>query len=217
MRSRFDEQLELLKKEMISMGMLCETSIASVVDALLNQDKKKLREVFELLELISAKDREVENICFRLLLQQQPVAKDLRTVSSALKMVTDMERIGVQSADIADIVSTGVISKVEEDIPMREIAESTIDMVTKSIDAFVYQDSELAEAVIESDNIVDDYFSQIKTNLIKYLVNPVADGERILDLLMIAKYFERIGDHAVNIAEWVIFSITGKNERINSI
>ena len=217
MRSRFDEQLELLKKEMISMGMLCETSIASVVDALLNQDKKKLREVFELLELISAKDREVENICFRLLLQQQPVAKDLRTVSSALKMVTDMERIGVQSADIADIVSTGVISKVEEDIPMREIAESTIYMVTKSIDAFVYQDSELAEAVIESDNIVDDYFSQIKTNLIKYLVNPVADGERILDLLMIAKYFERIGDHAVNIAEWVIFSITGKNERINSI
>ena len=145
----------------------------------------------------------------KLLLQQQPVARDLRTISSALKMVTDMERVGHQAADIAEIITMANISASDDTLHISDMARSTIKMVTESIDAFVKKDINIAIAVIKYDDVVDNYFDQVKKTLIELFSKPETDGEYALDLLMIAKYFERIGDHAVNIAEWVLFSITG--------
>lgn len=212
MRSRFDEQLENLNKEMIRMGMVSETAIRTTVQALFDHDLEKAKTLQDLLDQANDKNREIEQLCLRLLLQQQPVARDLRTISSALKMVTDMDRIGVQSADIADIIRLGSIQNIPEDLTMREMAESVIKMVSDSIDAFVSKNIEKARYVVEYDDVVDRCFVEIKTKLISTIKNPDVDGEEILDLLMVAKYFERIGDHAVNIAQWVIFSITGIHE-----
>ncbi len=209
MRSRFDMQLEELNREMITMGMLCETAIAKASKALLACDVAIARELPELLTSINQKERDIEAICLRLLLHQQPVAKDLRTVSAALKMVTDVERIGDQSADFAEIVAMGHITSIPETLPISEISAAVTKMVTKSIDAFVKQDSKTAVAVIEYDDVVDDLFNDCKAALIDLLKTPDANGEAMVDLLMISKYFERIGDHAVNIAKWVLFSITG--------
>ena len=209
MRSRFDMQLEELHKEMITMGMLCESAIAKASKALLSCNMALAGELPELLTQINQKERQIEAICLRLLLHQQPVARDLRTVSAALKMVTDVERIGDQSANIAEIVSTGHTGTMAEHLPLRETAFVVIKMVTDSIDAFVKQDSKIAQAVIEYDDIVDNYFNDTKQALISILKMPDANGEAAIDLLMIAKYYERIGDHAVNIAKWVLFSITG--------
>ena len=185
MRSQFDRQLQKLKTEMIAMGLLCRMAIDKASKALLHCDTSMAKELPELLAQIDQKEREIEAICLQLLLQQQPVARDLRTVSAAMKMVTDIERIGDQSADLAEII------------------------VTDSLDSFVSQDEEEARAVLRYDDVVDGCFNECKAALIALLQAAEIDGEAMLDLLMISKYFERIGDHAVNIAKWVIFSVTG--------
>ena len=209
MRSRFDEQLILLNKKMIEMGAQCEELIALVAKSLLNSDVESARKAKAQGHEIDRMEREIESICLKLLLQQQPVAKDLRVISAALKMITDMERIGDQAEDIAEIIPflNGKTGAEFEDFKL--MAEVTCKMVTDSIDAYVKQDIELAKAVLEHDDIVDDAFGRMKDILIKMISENKADGEYAVDLLMIAKYFERIGDHATNIAEWVEFSVTG--------
>jgi len=218
MRSRFDNQLEQLNTELIRMGALVEASISSAVKALIQQDKDKAKEAILADQEVDQKEKEIENLCLKLLLQQQPVARDLRLISSALKMITDMERIGDQAADISEIaiyLSDEPFIKKLETIP--QMAEETIKMVSLSIDAFVKRDLDLADRVIEMDDIVDDLFITVKKDLIELIHGNRDTGEQALDLLMVAKYFERIGDHATNIAEWVRFSITGehKNEKDN--
>lgn len=209
MRSRFDEQLSLLNKKMIEMGAECESIIALSANALLEGDVAGARKAREQGSRIDELEREIESICLKLLLQQQPVAKDLRVISAALKMITDMERIGDQAEDIAEIITflNGRTGKECHDI--RFMAEATMKMVTESIDAYVKQDLALAQSVSDYDDVVDDAFLRVKQTLIEMLSQNAADGEYALDLLMIAKYFERIGDHAVNIAEWVAFSVAG--------
>ncbi|MBS7402393.1 MAG: phosphate signaling complex protein PhoU [Oscillospiraceae bacterium] len=209
MRNSFDEQLASLNRELISMGGLCENAIARAAEALTNGNTELAKTLPELSEAIDEKEREIEGLCMKLLLQQQPVARDLRTISSALKMVTDMERVGHQAADIAEIITMANISASDDTLHISDMARSTIKMVTESIDAFVKKDINIAIAVIKYDDVVDNYFDQVKKTLIELFSKPETDGEYALDLLMIAKYFERIGDHAVNIAEWVLFSITG--------
>ncbi len=209
MRSRFDEQLGLLNNKMINMGALCEELIAFATKSLLNGDVQGAKEVKTRGEEIDHMEREIEAICLRLLLQQQPVAKDLRVVSAALKMITDMERIGDQAEDIADIIPLLNGKTGAEFSDFKFMAEATCKMVTDSIDAYVRQDVKLARMVLEHDDIVDDAFRKMKDTLIKMITDNSADGEYAIDLLMIAKYFERIGDHATNIAEWVEFSVTG--------
>lgn len=213
MRSKFDEQLELLNKELIQMGALCESAIAMASKALAEGNTDLADRVSELSSEIDRKERDIETMCMKLLLQQQPVAKDLRVISSALKMVTDMERIGDNSGDIAEIVTMANISAYDNTLPIQDMANATIEMVTRSIDAFVKRDIQIAQEVIDHDDIVDSYFDEIKTNLIAQFGNSKTDGEKVLDLLMIAKYLERMGDHAVEIAKWVIFSITGHKEK----
>ena len=210
MRIRFDEQLELLNRKLIEMGALCEDAISASMHTLKNEaDKKSAEKAAALEREIDHKEREIESLCMKLLLQQQPVARDLRQISAALKMITDMERIGDQADDISEIIIYLGGRAAEHDDLLRSMARATIKMVTESVDAYVKHDTILAEKVIADDDTVDDYFEQVKRALIgKIAANP-DDGEYALDLLMIAKYFERIGDHAVNIAEWVIFSITG--------
>lgn len=212
MRSKFDEQLECLNKELIMMGALCEKAIAMSAKALTMKDSELAGSVPELSVQIDHKEREIETMCLKLLLQQQPVARDLRVISSALKMVTDMERIGDQSADIAEIIALENVRATEDTQVIHQMSEAVIQMVTKSIDAFVKKDVGLARWVIQYDDVVDSFFNQVKKLLIDQLGRPETDGEHAVDLLMIAKYFERIGDHAVNIAKWVLFSITGKKE-----
>lgn len=209
MRSRFDEQLATLNKELIEMGALCEEAIADAAKALTTADEKTAAKVEPLEAEINQKERDIESLCLKMLLQQQPVARDLRQISAALKMITDLERIGDQASDIAEIISF-IDKKAGVDCePICLMAEATIRMVTESIDAFVKRDVGIAQQAIAHDDTVDDYFLKVKRSLINMIAQRPADGEHALDLLMIAKYFERIGDHAVNIAEWVIFSVTG--------
>lgn len=209
MRSRFDEQLMLLNKKMIELGAECENIISLAVNALLEGDVSGAKRAKEQGHSIDQLEREIESVCLKLLLQQQPVAKDLRVISAALKMITDMERIGDQAEDIAEIIGflNGRTGRECHDI--RLMAEATIKMVTDSIDAYVKQDLQLAKSVSDYDDVVDDAFDRVKQTLIRMITENTTDGEYALDLLMIAKYFERIGDHAVNIAEWVEFSVTG--------
>ena len=208
-RSRFDEQLELLNRELIEMGALCEQAISMAARALMSGDTALAAQIVPLDGEIDQMERDVESRCLKLLLQQQPVAKDLRQVSAALKMVTDMERIGDQASDIAEIIGFLHGRGGEDCAFIGQMGEATIRMVSGSIDAFVRRDTKLADEVIAHDDIVDAYFLKVKTALIQYIAASPDDGEYALDLLMIAKYFERIGDHAVNIAEWVLFSVTG--------
>ena len=212
MRFKFDEQLELLNEELIVMGALCEKAIATSAESLATGDLELAGGVPERASRIDRKERDIESLCLKLLLQQQPVAKDLRAISSALKMITDMKRIGDQSADIADIILTAHINAGDDALRIGDMASAAIKMVTDSIDAFVKKDIDIAEAVIDYDDIVDGYFTSIKSLLTQRFSVPENDGEYALDLLMIAKYFERIADHAVNIAQWVLFSITGNRE-----
>ncbi|GAP41607.1 phosphate signaling complex protein PhoU [Flexilinea flocculi] len=209
MRNKFDEQLELLNSELIMMGGLCEEVINMTTKALLSGNPKLAKEVFPLVEEIEKKEREIETLCLKLLLQQQPVAKDLRLISSALKMITDMARVGTQAADISEITLLENITKENSNIHIQDMALATIDMVNGSISAFVQRDLELAQAVIDYDDIVDEMFNEIKDDLIKLIGQDPSIGEYAVDMLMVSKYFEKIGDHAVNIAEWVVFSITG--------
>lgn len=209
MRNKFDEQLKLLNKNLIEMGSLCQESISLSALALTEGKPEKCKKVIPITEEIDHMERSIESICLKMLLQQQPVARDLRQISAALKMITDMDRIGVQAADIADIITFLNGRTGEECSYIQHMAKSTIQMVTDSIDAYVKQDLLLAQKVIVDDDIVDDDFTKAKNFLIDMISQNTADGEYAMDLLMIAKYFERIGDHAVNIAEWVQFSVTG--------
>lgn len=212
MRLQFDEQLDLLNKELITMGALCENAIAMSAKALTAGKPVLAKTVPDLSAQIDHKEREIETMCLKLLLQQQPVAKDLRSISSALKMVTDMARIGDQSADIAEIITLANIRATDDTQIIHDMSVAVIKMVTDSIDAFVKKDMQKAKAVIDYDDVVDCFFDQIKKILIDLFSKPETDGEYAIDLLMIAKYFERIGDHAVNIAKWVLFSITGNKD-----
>ena len=214
MRSRFDEQLMVLNHKMIEMGTECESIIALSAKALLEGNTQDARKAQEQGHRIDELEREIESICLKLLLQQQPVAKDLRVISAALKMITDMERIGDQAEDIADIITFLCGRTGEECKDIRVMAEATIKMVTDSIDAYVNGDLKLAESVSDHDDVVDDAFDRVKNTLIKMISDNPADGEYYVDLLMIAKYFERIGDHAVNIGEWVEFSVTGVHKGV---
>ena len=209
MRSHFDEQLALLNKELIEMGALCEEVIELASRALAEGNKSLAVQIAPIDAQIDQKERTIESMCLRLLLQQQPVAKDLRQISAALKMITDMERIGDQADDIAEIVLYLADVPAESHVLLQKMAEAAIGMVSDSVDAYVRQDVELAEQVITHDDTVDDYFEQVKQALIHRIANDPAEGGTALDLLMIAKYLERIGDHATNIAEWVEFSVTG--------
>lgn len=213
MRNKFDEQLELLNNELIEMGALIESAIANAVKAIVEQDIKLAKKAIALENEVDQKEKDIEGLCLKLLLQQQPVAKDLRIISSALKMITDMERIGDQAADVSEIsimtAATPYVKKLEH-IP--QMAKSTIKMVNDSIDAFVKKDLDLAYSVIKSDDIVDSLFDTIKADLTSLILENVENSSSALDLLMVAKYFERIGDHATNIAEWVVFSITGEHK-----
>ena len=212
MRSRFDQQLELLNRELIEMGALCEEVIALASRALTEGEPDLAAQVAPLDAEIDRKEREIETLCLRLLLQQQPVARDLRQISAALKMITDMERIGDQAEDIAEIIACMNGRTAENRELLRSMSLAVIRMVTESVDAYVRRDTELAEKVIADDDIVDGDFDQVKAALIQKIAGHPEEGGYALDLLMIAKYFERIGDHAVNLAEWVVFSVTGEHK-----
>ena len=209
MRNRFDEQLMLLNRKIIEMGAQCEDLISLAAKSLLSGDSKGANDVRAQGHEIDQMEREIEAICLKLLLQQQPVARDLRQISAALKMITDMERIGDQAEDIAEIIPFLGGRTGAELSDFKPMAEATCKMVTDSIDAYVKQDLQLAKAVADYDDIVDNCFLRVKQTLIKMITDNTADGEYAIDLLMIAKYFERIGDHAVNIAQWVVFSVSG--------
>ncbi|MGL5435118.1 MAG: phosphate signaling complex protein PhoU [Lachnospiraceae bacterium] len=211
MRNRFDEQLELLNVELIRMGSLCEEAISNAARTLMGE-RNLAEHVYAADREIDQKEKDIESLCLRLLLQQQPVAKDLRKVSSALKMISDMERIGDQASDIVEIISGLQNRKVESTLHIRDMAEATILMVTRSVDSFVKKDLAIAREVIRYDDVVDDLFTSVKTELIGLVSEDPDNGEFCIDMLMIAKYFERIGDHATNIAEWVEFAITGVHE-----
>ena len=209
MRNHFDNQLALLNQEMTLMGGLCEEIIELVAKALTGWEDDLLNRVAVLGSEIDESERTIEALCLKLLLQQQPVARDLRVISAAMKMITDMERIGDQAEDIAEII-THLNCRVEnESTQIREMAEATMRMVREAVDAYVKQDLELAHAVMKHDDIVDNYFLSVRKGLIAIIAANPDDGEYALDLLMIAKYFERLGDHCTNIAEWVEFSVTG--------
>ena len=209
MRSKFDEQLRTLNEKMTLIGTECESIIALSVKALLENNKEFAKKALEDGHKIDLLEREIESICLKLLLQQQPVAKDLRVISAALKMITDMERIGDQAEDIAEIIIT-LDSKIENEFSdIKTMSEAVIKMVNESIEAYVNGDVSLAKKVIEYDDTVDNAFTKIKNTLITNIANNTENGEYAIDLIMIAKYFERIGDHAVNIAEWSEFSVTG--------
>ncbi|MCL1917938.1 MAG: phosphate signaling complex protein PhoU [Peptococcaceae bacterium] len=217
MRSRFDEQLIQLNNTLLEMGALVEHAIDQATKALVAHDAEAAQEIIEGDEEIDDKEREVETLCLKLLLHQQPVASDLRQISAALKMITDLERIGDQAADISELCvylsAQPYIKKLEH---IQEMAATTMKMVTNSIDAFVRKDLQLAESVIDHDDIVDRLYVTIKKDLIELVHENVKNGEQAFDVLQIAKYYERIGDHAVNLAEWAIFSITGvhKNKQV---
>jgi len=214
MRSKFDGQLALMKNELIQMGALCEEAISLAAKALIEGDRTLAEKVKPLEAEIDQMERDIETLCLKLLLRQQPVARDLRQISAAMKLITDMERIGDQAADIAEIIlamlSEGYIP--EDAGHIRDMAAETIRMVTESVDAYVHQDSTQAKMVIAHDDVIDSCFVQVRKALIRKVVENPGSGEHILDLLMIGKYLERIGDHAVNIAEWVTFSVTGTKE-----
>lgn len=217
MRNSFDMQLRKLNNELIEMGSLIETAIARAYKGLINQNIEIAKENVEFDREIDQKEKEVENICLKLLLQQQPVASDLRLISSAIKMITDIERIGDQAADISELTilmsKTQYIKRLDH---IEQMAKATIEMVTTSVDAFVKRDLELARSVFARDDIVDNLFVTIKNDLIELIREDVNNGEQAIDLIMVAKYFERIGDHAVNLADWVIFSIVGHHEEHDS-
>ena len=214
MRNRFDQQLYELNREIIEMGAMCEEAIASAVKALTTGNVELAGRVKANGSAIDQMERDIEGRCMKLLLHQQPVAKDLRLISAALKMITDMERIGDQAEDIAEIVTFLNGHTMEGMELIENMARETIEMVTASVDAFVKKDVELAQKVINKDDIVDDYFSRVKCDIITMIAENPVDGEFALDLLMISKYFERIGDHATNIAEWVIYSVTGTHKEV---
>ncbi len=210
MRNRFDEQLSILKTELIRMGALCEEAISLATKAI-EHDGDTAKRAIAIEREIDRREREIESLCMRLLLLEHPVASDLRSVSSALKMISDMERIGDQAADIAEITPHLHGKNLPQITVLKEMARATIKMLTDSIDSFANNNLEMARAVFAQDDAVDDMFMKVKTSLTDHIRIGEEEAKVALDLLMIAKYFERIGDHAVNVAEWVEYSIIGEH------
>lgn len=217
MRKKFDEQLDDLSQEMIYMGNLIEQAIENAVDALIHKNVEKAENIINSDDKIDNQERKIENLCLHLLLQQQPVAKDLRLISSTLKMITDMERIGDHATDIAELTiemaNQPYIKKLEH---IEQMAKEIILMLINCLKAYVTRDVLTAENVIKHDDKVDKLFYMVKKDLIQMIHENYDYGEQASDLLLIAKYFERIGDHTTNIAEWIIFSVTGKHEKIKN-
>jgi len=208
-RNRFDQQLENLNNELVTMGALCEDAITSAIRALFEKDMEMAGKARETERQIDQMEKDIESMCMRLLLQQHPVARDLRVISSALKMISDMERIGDQAADIAEISKYLMETEIPDAIHLRRMSDYAAGMVTRSINSFVNQDLDMARQVILDDDEVDSDFELIRESLIQAVRERTVDGEFLLDVLMIAKYIERVGDHATNLAEWVVYSITG--------
>lgn len=216
MRDNFDRLLSELNDQLIQMGTLIENAIANAVGSLTENNSEYVKNTAEIEKLVDQKEKDIEGLCLKILLQQHPVARDLRVVSSALKMITDMERIGDQAEDIAEISVTMKNKKLGQDqINIPQMAKATTKMVTDSINAFVNKDVELALSVLKADDYVDDLFNIIRSEVTGLIRQNAEDGEDAIDIIMIAKYFERIGDHATNIAEWVYFSITGEHRYAN--
>ena len=215
MRNRFEQQLDLLNEHLLEMGALIERSIEKATQALIKQDEKAASEAIAADNEVDQKERAIESLCLKLLLQQQPVAKDLRLISAALKMITDMERIGDQAADISGIVCyIAQQPYIKELVHLPQMAEAAIRMVRGSLDAYVLKDVVLAKKVIDMDDEIDGLFTVIKDELIELIRTDTNAGSQAIDLLMIAKYYERIGDHAQNIAEWVEYALTGKHKGV---
>ena len=210
MRSMFDQQLKTLNEEMLYMGGLCEDTIQQTIEALMSGDVKKAHALNNMMSQLTQQERSIENICLKLLMQQQPVARDLRTISSSLKMVTDMERIGIQACEMAESIAAGNVVRAAEKEDFQELSNEVSHMVQMAMMAYDKKDMNLADEVIKYDDMVDKLFCDIRGDLIKQLKDDTNDAECFIDMLMIDKYFERIGDHAVNIASWVKFSITGE-------
>ena len=210
MRSMFDQQLKTLNEEMLYMGGLCEDTIQQTIEALMSGDVKKAHDLNNMMSQLTQQERSIENICLKLLMQQQPVARDLRTISSSLKMVTDMERIGIQACEIAEIIAAGNVIRATDKVDFQELSDEVSHMVQMAMMAYDKKNLDLADEVIKYDDVVDKLFCDIRGDLIKQLKDDTNDAECFIDMLMIDKYFERIGDHAVNIARWVKFSITGE-------
>ena len=192
------------------MGGLCEDTIQQTIEALMSGDVKKAHALNNMMSQLTQQERSIENICLKLLMQQQPVARDLRTISSSLKMVTDMERIGIQACEIAEIIAAGNVVRATDKVDFQELSNEVSHMVQMAMMAYDKKDMNLADEVIKYDDMVDKLFCDIRGDLIKQLKDDTNDAECFIDMLMIDKYFERIGDHAVNIARWVKFSITGE-------
>ncbi|WP_301845147.1 phosphate signaling complex protein PhoU [uncultured Ruminococcus sp.] len=211
MREYYTAQLETLNTNMIQMGALCEDAISAAIQSLLEDDRTIAKKVADTELEIDQMERDIERQCMRLLLMQQPVATDLRVVSSALRMIADLERIGDQAFDIADITKSGSFQGFSGKVHIKEMAKAAIHMVTNSVDSYVKQDVQLAKRVTEEDDVVDELFLKVRRELAKLIHTDQNASEQALDLLMIAKYLERIGDHAVNVSEWVIYSVTGKH------
>ena len=212
MRNKFDRQLQILEEQLIHMGELCESAIANATKALSDGSIEQAKAVINADAEIDEMEKDIEKLCLKLLLQQQPVAKDLRRISAALKMITDMERIGDQASDIAELsLQLGDVSDIDEISLIQKMANETMMMVVRGTEAYVTKDLDVAHNVIDNDDVADDLFDQIKMALVKRIQDNHVKSFEAADLLMVAKYFERIGDHATNIAEWVIYSITGKH------
>ena len=215
MRNRFDEQLHALNHELLEMGALIERAIRSATDALIRQDGEAALQALSADKEVDQAERDIEALCLKLLLQQQPVARDLRLISSVLKMITDMERIGDQASDIAELVIyLSSEPYIKELTHLPQMAEHAIRMVTGALDAYVRKDVLMAQEVIGMDDAVDTLFVTVKDELIALIRNDASAGSQAIDLLMIAKYYERIGDHAQNIAEWVEYALTGKHKGV---
>lgn len=213
MRSKFDEQLNILNQKLIQMGQAIEKNIQDAIDALVNGNIDKAGGMVVMDDEIDKMQREIEGICFGLLLQQQPVAKDLRMITAAMKMVTDMERIGDHAVDISEMTEFLSEHKMDDKFQtLKQMAGEATVMLIHSIDAFTEKNTRVARDVIDHDDVVDALFVNVKGELIRLIAENPESGEAGLDMLMIAKYLERIGDHATNIAEWVLYSLDDKRE-----
>lgn len=213
MRDNYLKKLEQMQKELLEMGMLCEEAIQKTYRLLVSeQEREELIKAIDVLEReIDAKERRIEADCIQLFLQQQPVASDLRLISSVLKMITDLERIGDHATDIAEILETGSIKVPAKDIDLAKMAEIAMDMINRSVESYVQKDLEMAREVIGRDDVLDELFINVRKEISRCSAEGIYTNDQTLDLLMIAKYYERLGDHATNVAEWVEFSLTGKH------
>ncbi len=212
MRNRFDEQLLQLNNELVKMGALCEEAISYAVKCLTESNSRMKEYAVETENMIDHKERDIESLCMKLLIHQQPVATDFRVITSALKMISDMERIGDQAEDIAEIAEYVTNADLQSKVDITDMAETAVNMVMNSVDSYVRKDINTAYSVIAMDDTMDELFIKVKNQLIDSVQKGTDNAESLIDMLMIAKYFERIGDHAENVAEWVIFSITGSHK-----